>query len=73
MDFHVKGQLPIKQLINEKGITMRKCMLCLETLKKACNSVRRKVLFSILMVFGNPMKLGRLIKCDQMKHTGESE
>jgi hypothetical protein len=71
VDFHVKGQLLIKQLINKKGNTMKKCMLCLQTLKKACNSVRREVLYNILLMFGNLMKLGRVIKCDQMKHTAE--
>ena len=73
VDFHLKGQLPIKQSINKKGNTARMCMLYLQTLKKARNSVRREVLCNILIVFGNPMKLGRLIKCDQMKRTGESE
>jgi hypothetical protein len=72
-DFDVKGQLLIKQLINKKENTMRKCMLCLQTFKKACYSVRREVLYNIPMVFGNPMKLRRLIKCDQMKHAAESE
>jgi hypothetical protein len=30
--------------------------------KKACDSVRREVLYNILIEFGIPMKLGRLIK-----------
>jgi len=74
VDFNVKGQLLIIysplviQLINKKGNTMRKCMWCSQTLKEACNSVRREVLYKILMVFGNPMKLGRLINFDHMKH-----
>jgi hypothetical protein len=63
----------VKQLINKKGNTMRTYMWCLQALNKACNLVRREALHKVLMVFGNPMELGRLINCDQMKHTAESE
>jgi hypothetical protein len=31
--------------------------------KKTCDSVRRKVLYSILIDLGLPMKVARLIKC----------
>jgi len=31
--------------------------------KKACDSLRREVLYNILIEFGIPMKMVRLIKC----------
>jgi hypothetical protein len=40
-------------------------------LKKACDSVRREVLYSNLIEFGIPMKLVRLKICVSMKCMGE--
>jgi hypothetical protein len=41
--------------------------------KKAYDSVRREVLYDILIEFGISMKLIRLIKCVRMKHIAQSE
>ena len=40
--------------------------------KKAYDSVRREVLYNILIEFGVPKKLGRLVKCVLLKRIGES-
>jgi hypothetical protein len=40
--------------------------------KKAYDSLRREVLYNFLIEFGVPMKLVRLIKCVEMKHTVKS-
>jgi hypothetical protein len=40
--------------------------------KKTYDSVRREVLYNILIDFGVPMKPIRLIKCVQMKHIVKS-
>jgi hypothetical protein len=46
----------------KNGSTMRQCISYSYTSKKAYVSVRREVLYNILIEFGIPMKLDRLIK-----------
>jgi len=41
---------------------MKQCISCVQTLRKLNDSVRREVLYNILIAFGVPMKLVRLIK-----------
>ena len=43
-------------------ITMKQCISSLQTPKKAQDSVRRGILYNILIEFGIPMKLVRVIK-----------
>jgi hypothetical protein len=50
----------IRQILEKKGSTVRQYIFI--DFKKACDSVRREVLYSILIEFGVPMKLVRLIK-----------
>ena len=62
MDFDATDQLQIicsefVKYLRKNGNTMKKCVS-----KKAYDSVRREVLYNILIKFGIPMKLLRLIK-----------
>jgi hypothetical protein len=63
VDFDATGQLLIFCIskILEKECIEAVCQLCID-LKKAYDSVRRVVLYNILIEFGIPMKLVRLIK-----------
>jgi sorting nexin-29 len=51
----------IRQILEKNGSTMRQYILFIN-FKKAYDSVRREVLYNILIEFGVPMKLVRLIK-----------
>jgi len=42
---------------------MKQCISHLQGFKKACDSIRRGVLYNILIKFGIPMQLVRLIMC----------
>jgi len=66
VDFYA-GQLLIIysafiKYVRKNGNTMKQCISCLYTCKEAYDSVRREVLYNILIEFGIPMKLVRLIK-----------
>jgi sorting nexin-29 len=63
--FNVTDQLLIRflfhQILERNGSTMRRYQLFVD-FKKAYDSVGREVLYNILIEFGIPMKLVRLIK-----------
>jgi hypothetical protein len=66
MDFDATGQLLIIYSVfirnlRKNGNTRKQCISPID-LKKAYDSVRREVLCNILVAFGIPMKLVRLIK-----------
>jgi hypothetical protein len=70
--FDIKDQLLIRSFAfvtywRRNGSTMRQYI----DFKKACDSVRREVLYNILIEFGVPMKLVRLMKMCLNK--GDSE
>ena len=48
--------------LKKNGNKMKQCISCFIDFKKAYDSVRREVLYIILIEFGIPMKLVRLIK-----------
>ena len=48
--------------LRKNGNTMKQCISFID-LKKAYDSVRRAVLYNILIEFGVPKNLVRLIKC----------
>jgi len=52
----------IRQILEKKWEYKAVHQLCID-FKKAYHSVRREVLYDILIAFGIPMKLVRLIKC----------
>jgi hypothetical protein len=65
VDFHAKGQILIiySAFFKKKrknGNTAKQCFI---DFKKVYDSGRREVLYKILIEFGIPMKLVRLIKC----------
>jgi sorting nexin-29 len=62
----------IRQILEKKWEYNKTVHQVLIEFKKVKDSVRRGVLFNILIEFGVPMKLVRLIKCVQMKHTVKS-
>jgi hypothetical protein len=63
VDFDATGQLLIFCIVKylKKKCIEAMCQLCID-FKKAYDSVRREVLFNILIESGIPMKLVRLIK-----------
>jgi len=54
------GQIPEKN-----GNTMKQCISYFRDFKKAYDSVRREVLYNILIEYGIPMTLVRLIKMSE--------
>jgi len=52
----------IRQTREKNGKTMKNCIIYFIDFKKAYDSVRREVLYNILIEFDIPMKLVRLIK-----------
>jgi len=52
----------IRQILQKNGNTMKQCIGSFVDSRKAYDSVRREVLYYILIEFGIPMKLVRLIK-----------
>ena len=48
--------------LRKNGSTMKQCISCVQTLRKLNDSVRREVLYNILIAFRVPMKLVMLIK-----------
>ena len=69
MDFDVTGQLLIInsafiKYLRKDGNTMRQCISYVD-FKTGYDSARREVLCNILIEFGIPMKLVRLIKVSE--------
>ena len=67
MDLHATGQLLIiysafVKHVRKNGKTMKHCISYFIDFKRAYDSVRREVLYNILIEFDIPMKLVRLIK-----------
>jgi len=67
VDLHATGQLLIiysafVKHVRKNGKTMKHCISYFIDFKRAYDSVRREVLYNILIEFDIPMKLVRLIK-----------
>jgi len=74
VDFDATGQVLIiysafVKYLSNNGNTINQCIISIDY-KKAYDSVRREVLYNILIEFGIPMKLVRLIKmCFNKTHS----
>ena len=61
----------IRQILEKKWEHNEAVHQLFISFKKAYDSVRREALYNILIVFGIPKKLVRLIKCVRLKRTAE--
>jgi hypothetical protein len=57
----ITNSLIVKRKLKTKGFTGCKYKVSAKCFKKACDSVKREVLYNILLEFGIPKKLVRLI------------